>query len=84
MKNIDTMLKEYVRRLNDDDLRYLFSRYSQLLCGDRADAINFLSQAKDVDRWLSSASSSFELFNMVDELGELVTEAYNAKFEDRK
>lgn len=83
MKSVDTMLKEYVRRLSDDDLRYLFSRYSQLLCGDRAEVLNFLSQTKDLDRWLAGAGSSFELFNMVDELGELVTEAYNDRFEGR-
>lgn len=83
MKNIDSMLKEYVRRLNDDELRFLFSRYSQLLCGDRAEVVDFLSQTKDIDRWLSSATSSFELFNMVDEVGELVSEIYNGRFEDK-
>ena len=71
MKNSDTLLKEYVRRLTDEDVRFLFSRFSQMLFGDRAEIVDFLSQTRDIDRHLQSATSSYELFNMVDAIGDL-------------
>ncbi|RDJ35350.1 MAG: hypothetical protein DWQ19_11080 [Crenarchaeota archaeon] len=80
MKNADTMLQEYVNRLNDDELKFLFDRYSQLLCGDRAEISNFLSKNKEIDRWLGTASGSFEFFNMVDEIGEIVKEVHGVRF----
>lgn len=72
MKNFDGLLKEYCSRLNDNDLYYLDSRYSQFLCGDRADISNFLSQSKDIDKMLSSAENSDEFFDMIDKIGEFV------------
>lgn len=72
MKNYDSLLKEYCSRLNDNDLYYLESRFSQFLCGDRADISNFLSQSKDVDRVLASAENSNEFFDIVDRIGDFV------------
>ena len=70
-------LREYVRRLSDDDFRFLCSRFSQMLCGDRAEILEFVSRNKEIDRWLSSASGSKELFDLVDQLGDAVMARYN-------
>lgn len=79
MKNYDSLLKEYCSRLNDNDLYYLESRFSQLLCGDRADISNFLSQSKDIDRLLTSAENSNEFFDIVDRIGEFVKKEFAAR-----
>ncbi len=84
MKNSDILIKEYVRNLMDEDVRFLFSRYSQMLFGDRAEIVEFLSQKRDIDRWLQSASSSFELFNMVDQVGENIQKEYARRFDKNK
>lgn len=82
MRNVESMLKEYVRQCTDDELKWLYSRYSQMLFGDRADIIDFLSRTKEVDRWLQTSLCSFDLFNMVDEVGELVEKEYNKRYPD--
>lgn len=79
MKNFDGFLKEYCSRLNNDDLYYLESRYSQYLCGDRADICNFLSQSKDMDKILNTAENSLEFFDMVDKVGEFVKKEHNLR-----
>lgn len=79
MKNFDSFLKEYCSRLNNDDLYYLESRYSQYLCGDRGDICNFLSQSKDMDKILNTAENSLEFFDMVDKVGEFVSKEYNQR-----
>jgi len=84
MKNSDTLLREYVRRLTDEDLRFIFSRFSQMLFGDRAEIVEFLSETRDIDRYLQAATSSFELFNMVDQVGELAQKEYARRFEKVK
>jgi len=84
MKNSDTLLKEYVRSLRDEDLRFIFSRFSQMLFGDRAEIVEFLSETREIDRYLQSATSSFELFNMVDQIGDFAKKEYARRFEKNK
>lgn len=79
MKNVDVSLKEYCSKLKEDDLFYLHSRYTQYLTGDRADISNFLSQSKDIDRWLAAAESSDEFFDMLDKIGEYVVKEFDSR-----
>ena len=72
MKKTDAVLKEYVRGLSDEDLRFLNSRFQQLLCGDRAEIADILFKDKDVDRWLASATSAEDWFDMLDVVGQNV------------
>jgi hypothetical protein len=72
MKKNDLVLREYSKRLSDEDLRYLNGRFLQNLQDDRAEIFNKLSADKDVDQWLKGALSGDELFNMVDKVGEFV------------
>lgn len=66
MKKPDVYLKEYCTRLSDENLNFLHTRLGQKLSGDMAEALDFLSSVKEIDRWLSSADSSGEFFDMVD------------------
>jgi hypothetical protein len=69
MKKLDLMLKEYVSRISSEDLKYLSVRYMQMLFGDRAEIVEKLALDKEVDRWLSCATSADEFFDMVDYAG---------------
>lgn len=84
MKNCENVLKEYVRKLIDDDLKYLFFRCNQLLCGDRAEISEFLSQNRDLDRWLQSAASASELFDMLDLVSDAAKKEHSRRFEKNK
>jgi len=77
MRN-DSLVKEYVRTLNDDELGYLLSRFTHRIAGDLADIAQFLSHDRDMDRWLSTAGSkpnangSAEFFAAIDSIEEAV------------
>lgn len=79
MKSVEVLLKEYCSKLKDDDLYYLYSRFTQFLTGDRADISNYLSQSKDLDRWLASAESSNDFFDMLDKVGEFVVKEFESR-----
>jgi hypothetical protein len=72
MKKPEVMLKEYVGRLSDDDLSYLNMRLSQKLCGDLSDGLNILQKNSEVDKWLCTAASAQQFFEMVDIIADYV------------
>lgn len=72
MKNADVTLKEYARRLSDDDLQFLVVRHNERLGGDQGEFTNFVSQNRDLDRWLGSATNSSEFFSRLDEIGDSI------------
>lgn len=71
-KPIDVYLKEYCHRLSDEDFRYLYQRSTQKLFGDTADILNFLSKTKELDKWLSAASSCNDLYDMLELFNSIV------------
>lgn len=80
MKKYESLLKEYARKLSDDDLGWLYIRFKQNLCGDRADIANFLSRDNSIDRWLTVASPD-EWFDRVEQIGEAVKAEKNRREE---
>jgi len=70
MKRTDTIIREYSKKLSDDNLLEINAKLSQNLCGDLASLAYIFSQDKAVDYMLSTASSSDEWYNLVDLLGE--------------
>lgn len=72
MKKNDSFLREYVGRLSDTDLRVLHSYLNQRLQDDLSEAVIFLSQTNEIDRWLASAKSCNDFFDQVDMLGKQV------------
>jgi hypothetical protein len=83
MKQSDVILTEYVKRLSDDDLSWLRIRSKQDVCGDKADIANFLSKDKDVDRWLLTAATADDLFDMLELVGNHIQQEYNRRNEVR-
>lgn len=79
MKKPDVYLKEYCQRLSDDNLKFLAARLNQRLSGDVAEVLDFLSNVREIDRWLSSASTCDDLYNMVDLVHTSVTREYERR-----
>lgn len=61
-------VKEYVRKVSDDDLRFLHMRLTQRIGGDVAEAIEFLQRYQELDHWLCLAKTANDFFDMVDVL----------------
>jgi len=80
MKKSDAMLREFVRRISDDDLIYLYVRYKQNLCGDRPEISDRLAVEKNIDKWLQSAVSPDEWFDMLEYVGNFVFKEHDARF----
>ncbi len=72
MKKIDYVLKNYVEKLSVDNLRYLHLRLEERVGEDLAEALNFVSSCQDIDKWLSLAKSSDELYDLIDTMNEYV------------
>ena len=72
MKKFDTVLKEYVNRLSLDNLKYLAVRLDERIGADLAEALDAMSSCQDLDRWLSSAKSYTEFYDMVDSIQEYI------------
>lgn len=71
-KPIDSYLKEYCRRLSDENISFLTQRLSQRLSGDIAEVLDFLGSTRELDKWLSSASSCEDLYAMLDTFQSVV------------
>lgn len=68
MRKNGTFLKDYCQKLSDDNVRFLYGRLSQRLGGDLAEAVDFLSEFRDVDRWLTGAEDFEEFYDAIDQL----------------
>lgn len=79
MKKPDVYLKEYCQRLSDDNLKFLAQRLNQRLSGDMAEVFDYLSNVREIDRWLSAAPSSDELYDMIDQIYSMVQKEYERR-----
>ena len=81
MKNPDSMIKEYVANLNEEDLRFLFSRLSERMFGDLSDAINQMDKCNDIAKWFQTAKNSDEFYSMIDKVFKFIEKEHNKRFE---
>ena len=79
MKKPDVYLKEYCQRLSDDNLKFITGRLNQKLGGDISEVLDFLTNVREIDRWLASANTSEEFFEMIDLLHSLVVREYDRR-----
>lgn len=80
MKTPETIIKEYVRRLSEDEINFLNPRFNQLLFGDRADIVDLLSKDKHIDKLLASASDATQWFDLLEAIGNAVKKEYEHRF----
>ena len=79
MKKPDVYLKEYCQRLSDDNLKFLAGRLNQKLGGDVAEVLDYLSNVREIDRWLASAETYDEIFEMIDFIHSAATKEYDRR-----
>jgi hypothetical protein len=65
MKKPEFIVREYVGKLSDENLRFMQTRLQNRLAGGVAAAVDYLSAVPEVDKWLSTAKSGDEFFEMV-------------------
>lgn len=73
MKKKDVVLKEYVRSLSDEELKFVCSRLSHVYGrreGDVADTVEKFQENPDMDRLLASTKDADALYEIVDEVSE--------------
>ncbi len=68
MKKAEILVKEYVSKLTDDQVLFLHLRLTQRYADDMSEALNLVSKNIEMDKWLCSATSSTEFFQMLDKL----------------
>ena len=71
MKKPDASVREYLRRLPDDEVQFLSGRIGQKLGGDLGLAAELLQRDSSIDKMLQSLDSAEEWFDVVDRIGEL-------------
>ena len=82
MKKLDSILKEYMGRLNVDTLKYLAIRLEDRVSGDLAEALDVVSKNSEIDKWLRSAETCDEFYDLVDTLQEYVCRELNKRAPD--
>lgn len=63
---------EYATQLSEEDLRWLTQRLTERLSGDLSEALNFMSKNKSMDNIFSSAKSAEELYDLCDQVRDLL------------
>lgn len=66
MRVKESLVREYVRRLNDEEFSYLYLRLRDNCPGDAEQVLEFLQKAPEMDRWLRTAGSVTEFYEMID------------------
>ena len=61
-----SMVRAYLRRLPDEDRTFLHTRLRERFGGDVGSAVIVMQKDAHIDRWLSTARSANELYDMVD------------------
>ena len=78
----DAVVKEYVKRLSQDDLSFLGLRFKQNLTGDKAEIANKLAEDEEIDKWLATSTCADEWFDMVDSIGDCVKQEYGRRADE--
>lgn len=65
-------IKEYVRKLSDDDLYFVITRLSRRVGADVAEVVEFVQRNQDVDYWLSNSKDANDFFDMIDAMDNII------------
>jgi hypothetical protein len=65
-------IKEYARKLSDDDLYFVSLRLTQRVGSDVGDVVEFMQRNQDVDYWLSSSKDCNDFFDMIDAIDNII------------
>lgn len=71
-KEQKSILVEFVKKLSNEDLRYVGTRLNERYADDLAQVLDFLSKSEDVDVIFSSTNSASALYDYLDFVRESV------------
>ena len=77
-------VKEYVRRLSEDDLRKVATKLAYKVAGDRSECALIFERDKDINRWLCSATGADDWFDMVEVIEEAAQEEQARRSENKE
>lgn len=72
-------IKEYARKLSDDDLYFVTTRLSQRVGADVAEVVEFMQRHQDVDHWLSSSKDANDFFDMIDAIDNIIENEFKRR-----
>jgi|LSQX01.1.fsa_nt_gb hypothetical protein len=78
-KDLKTTVREFVARISDGELEWLFGRLTQKLSGDLPEALNFMGRDREMDTLLGSASSADEFFTICDQVTQQIQQECRRK-----
>ena len=66
------ILVEFVKKLSNEDLRYIGTRLNERYSDDLSQVLDFISRSEDIDVIFSSTNSASALYDYLDFVRELV------------
>ena len=78
-KNVE-VVRDYARKLSDEDLKIIQIKLTQRIAGDVAEALDVIQKNVEIDRWLATAKDAFELFDMVDMIEQYIDQEAKRRF----
>lgn len=72
MKKPEVIVREYVSKLSDDNLSFLETRLTERYGGDVSEALELIGRSSELDKWLSTAKSGHEFFDMIDSITDCI------------
>lgn len=79
-KSVDQQIKECVKKVSEEDLKFLAARLSQRLGGDLGEAMTLVQERyPDLNKVLTNTPSCTDLYNVIDAIDRQVQEAASKK-----
>lgn len=79
-QSLDYQIKECIKKISDEDLKYIGIRFYQRIGGDLSEALILIqNNYADLNKLLTTAINANELYNTIDLIDKLVQEALNRK-----
>lgn len=76
----NNVLREYVKKLSDDELKFIHQRLTQRIDADVAEAVDFIQHSPEMDKWLLGADGADDFFDMIDQVDEYVEQEVKKRF----
>jgi len=84
MKKYVDMVKDYIKKLTDDDIDYIRDRLLRRIGSDVAEVVEMLQGNPEMDWWLTQAETADDFFDMVDQVDSLVQQEAKKRFSNEQ
>lgn len=75
VKSVDHQVKEFVKKISEDDLRWLQVRFKERVGSDLADALLLIQDHyPELNRLLANSPNSDAVFNVADVIDKFISE----------